>query len=262
MWKILLGILMALTITKEPVNPCFSKNIIAFQAQTDSGLPVKARVFFETAPYSDTYEFLVELKAIPDSDGYCVFYLHGLLESDVLRYDKPNFAAVAQVMQKSCRRFKIDFYEYDSTALELFTQALYTGSSSFQTVNYDALSAGTDYVLYLENPSIYRTSNNLAVFLNIISSSEVLSPLYQLGDLVIYELNPAYNYDKAFLYPGETLSIYTGDLPTIVTSSVRFAILGGIEYERFNLLTENYLLWGDENYDLIIDSNGNFIGVS
>jgi hypothetical protein len=61
---------------------------------------------------------------------------------------------------------------------------------------------------------------------------------------------------------GESIIIYEGSPPTLYTSSVRFALLGGLEHERFSILTENYLLWGDENYDLIIDGNGNFIGIA
>ena len=246
---------MALTITKEPVNPCFSKNIIAFQVQTDTTLAVKARVFFETAPYSDTYEFLVEIKAIPDSDGYCVFYLHGLLESDVLVYDRPNFASVAQVMQTGCRRFKVDFYEYDSTALVLHDQF----TAQFNIQSFEQMTVGTDYVIITDTER-----SQITLRPDIISGQiENYNLLYELdGQYWFYIENPSYAHDLIGANIGDSFIIYEGTPPTLVTSSVRFSILGGIEYERFNLLTENYLLWGDENYDLIIDSNGNFIGVS
>jgi len=251
---------MAITLTKEPTNPCFSKNVIAYKVHTDTTLAVIGRLWVETSPYSETYEFVSDIKAIPDADGYCYYYLQQLLEEDVLKYDKPSFSQTAAVMPNICRRFKMEFYEYDPTALTLVNEIF--GTDSFSNDINPYLTTGQDYVMILEKGN--RTYDGISVFINIILSKQSLTPIYVLGDENWYSFNATYDhqYVGTFLQKGEKLSIYEGTPPSLSTSSVAFALLGGLEYDRFTILTENYFFWGQEDYDLIVDQNGNFIGAN
>ena len=150
---------MAITLTKEPTNPCFSKNVIAYKVHTDTTLAVIGRLWVETSPYSETYEFVSDIKAIPDADGYCYYYLQQLLEEDVLRYDKPSFSQTAAVMPNICRRFKMEFYEYDPTDLTLVNEVF--GDDSFANLIPTPLTTGQDYVVILDKGN--RTSNQISV---------------------------------------------------------------------------------------------------
>lgn len=248
---------MALTLTKEPTNPCFSKNLIAYQVESTLTFAVIGRLFVETAPYSDTWEFVTDMKAWPDADGMCYYYLQQLLEEDVLRYDRPSFSEAVQIWPTVCRRFKIDFYEYDPAALVLVAEVTYGGTAAINFVDLDPpLSAGIDYVAISDTQ---RESLGLSFSFAV---GDTYPLLYALYDEYWFSFNPDHASNLVHVMkPGEKITFYEGTPPALTTSTIRFALLGGLDYSQFTILTENYFFWGQEDYDLIVDENGNFIGI-
>lgn len=250
---------MALTLTQEPTLPCFSKNVIAYQVTTDTTLVVKARLFVESAPYSDTWEFYTEIKAYPDEDGNCYFYLQDLMEEDILQYDKPSFSVSVQIWPLVCRRFRMDFFEYDTADLVLHDEIYYGGTDEFFNLNdiSPVLSSGTDYVLITD-----KERSNILLS-NSLLANQGVNLLYALGDEWWFSFNADYNHNLVVtMKTQETIRIYVGTPPVLTTSAIRFALLGGLEYNRFSLLVQNNAFWGMQDYDLIVDENDNFIGIS
>ena len=245
---------MAITITKKPTNPCFSKNVIAWQVQTDTTFKVIAWIYVESSPYSETYQFVTALSAIPDEDGYCYYYLQDLLEQDVLSYHKPSFSNTAEAWPNVCRRLKVSFYELDPTNLVLHDEAY---SVTGADITITELTVGKNYTIITDkevDEVKVKTSGGSSVLFGLQHS-----------------LNYEYWYKKEFVTDaysiveaeaGVKYTIYEGKLPAFTENEDRFALFGGIEFNRFTKLIENAVLWGEENYDLIVDENGNFVGIT
>lgn len=223
---------MALTIEKEPTNPCFSKNIVAYQVDTDSDLAVKCRVWVEDTPHSDTWTFLTEIKAIPNSNGECFFYLADLLEEDVLQYDKPDVVDTLAICLNSSRRIKCNFFEYDPSALELVEEFYHKLSDKITNSELPistALESGEDYVLVLDTEIDSGDLSNLpSIELDSAGVNQQFTLLYDLGDQLWYDItNISHAHDEINL-PGFTkATLYKGVKPTITASDIRAVLLGG-----------------------------------
>jgi hypothetical protein len=248
---------MAITITKKPTNPCFSKNVIAYQVQTDTTLDVIAWVYAETSPYSNTYTFLTSIKAIPDEDGYCYFYLQDIMEQDVLNYHKPSFSSPVESWPNVCRQIKMSFYEQDLTNMELQDEVYSVVDNNFYQI--EPLLVGEFYTIIADKSAASVTVNGGHPELAYSFPLQ-----HSLSDEFYYSNSVAINYQFPFIEAkaGIKYTIYKGGLPEFTTNADRFALLGGIEFNRFTKLVENAVLWGQEDYDLIVDENGNFVGIS
>lgn len=224
---------MSITITKEPTIPCFSKNLIQYKVTTTNSLAVKARVYVEDVPQSGTYDFLTELKQWPDSSGICTFNLHGLFEADVLRYIKPNLFNDNKVDTEICKRFKVDFFEYDPDALTL-VEELYHEDSDSQTRSYVDITALDNYSSYIVVLEASANSLISPIFRNGTIDTFTTN-LYSLGTEQWYSFTVpgSGTYDEIKI-PGYTKAyIYQGSAYTISTSTVTFVLLGG--YDVLNI---------------------------
>ncbi|REE01104.1 hypothetical protein [Marinoscillum furvescens] len=255
---------MAITIiSQQPTDPCFSKNVVAWKVSTTNKHAVVCRLFVETSPHSGTYEFVTALKAWPDSNSQCTFYVHDLLEADVLNYDAPVFFDDDVVMANTSRRIKCEFYEDDPAQLEL-VEEIYHEDSDEETLSWvdiTALETGEDYIVVLETDQVFASLRTRSG-----ASTQNFNKLYELGDELWLDTTDiaAGTYDELEV-PGYTnATIYKGLKYTIVTSDVVAVLLGG--YDSVNMYfilappdapsnlhstvesdTENRLTWTDNS---------------
>lgn len=207
---------MAITITSQPSGIAFSKNIIKYVVNTDAGLRVRARLFLEEVAYSDAYVFIVELEAIPDSTGNCTFYFHNIID-DNIDYHEPSFFADQESAQVS-RRFKVDFYEYDAADLVLHEE-VYSEAGGY--VDIKPIDNTLNYVIIQERTNwefiIFRLGGNIQNALNA----------YLLQDEFWGSINPSFDFGEVSIPAKTKVSIFIGDLPTLLSSNVVSVLKGG-----------------------------------
>lgn len=222
---------MAITIISEPSQPCFAKNRIRYEVATNNKFAVKARLFIESAPYSDNYLFTTELKALPDANGLCFFYFSGILKEN-LQHDTPDLFAPQSILPNVSKRFRVDFFEDDPAQLTLVDE-LYHESSDSSTLSYReiaALESGANYVLILNTDKTFE-------FIRARSGGDTdpLSALYNLGDEQWFNIInlAAGTYDEIQI-PGFTrATLYTGLAYVITSGEVRSALLAGGDIRAF-----------------------------
>ncbi len=224
---------MALTILYQPPLPNLTKNVVSYQVVTTNTFAVVARVFVEDSPGAGTYSFLTTVKCWPDANGLCVFYFHDLMEVNALEYDKPTFDAVANWPQV-CKKYRMEFYE-DNTADLVVHDQVYAETTG--TLSIDALTAGQPYLLVVESLA-YETISSVAlkvVGLTVGNASKTVG----LGDEFWYAFTPAYAVDGIVLQKGAKATIYAGAPPTVTAVEGKYALRGGIDYNRFAIITAN-----------------------
>ncbi len=207
---------MAITISSQPSGIAYSKNIIKYVVNSSLGKKVRGRLFIESSPFSDTYNFIVELEATPDSSGDCTFYFNDIMD-DNIDYHLPSFFS-DQEQTQVVRRFKVDFYEYDAADLVLHAEAF---SETTGYVDITALDDTVDYVIIQDSPPW-----NVTIF-RLASDTQTASFAYDLADESWGSINPTRDYDEIQVPANVKVSVYEGSLPTLTTSNVLPVLKGG-----------------------------------
>ncbi len=221
---------MAVTIDQELDNPAYSKNIVAYEVSTSLSKPVKARIFIETAPYSTVFDFVTELKAFPDENDKCRFYLEGLMDDDLLEYDKPDVLKSYDLVANVCRRVKASFYESADDDLQLLDQ-VYQNSGSGQTLPIISLVNGTNYIIIAEGDPFFAPTFN-----ENGGSSKAATLLYEVGDEKWYSLSASADYNQIVAESGAKYYIYQGSAPSLVESGIGTVLLAGNSRQGFGFI--------------------------
>lgn len=215
---------MSLTINQEPTSPCFTKNMIRYKVTSTEQYPVKARLYVEMVPQSDSYTYITELRDFPDAAGVCFFDFTNIFEEDILTYTKPDFFGVDTLQPTICKRFKVSFFEAHPTRLTL-TQELYHEDSDANTLSWvdiTELTNNTDHIFIAE------TTTDLNPIIRSGATEITVTDLYDLGDEQWYCYFVATTGNDEIKIPGYTkVSIYEGPPYVIVTSDISFSLLGG-----------------------------------
>lgn len=223
---------MAITITSGLVQndlPGLTKNpVLAYKVNTSDLTidEIRARIFVETTPYSNTYSFEKELKAIPDSAGDAIFYLDDF-EENVLQYDIPDLFAADQVGSQVCRRVQTSFYEYSDEDLNQIDEA-YQNTSTSADVSIEELATDIDYIIVIDAEEALTAAPE---FKDGGANAKSAALLYQLGDEIWYEITADHDYDSVSVEKGKKLTIYEGQPPTLLESDEEGVLLGGKSFQ-------------------------------
>jgi len=220
---------MAITINEQPGNLAFSKNVIKYKVTTSLGLTVKARVRVETAPYSDVWAFVTELKAVPDGAGVCLFYLHSLLEGDLLEYDKPDLYEENKQCTQVCRRFKLEFWEYDPSLFTLHANIFFE-KNLFKTI--PTLESSKFYIIIQDSDFYVET-----IFFDGNYHYALGRELYSLADESWGFLKPPFDCNQILAMEGTLLKLYEAYAPVLIESNKTSILLAGrdLKQEHINI---------------------------
>lgn len=256
---------MAVEIIKEPANPLFSKNEIAWKVRTtlsDLEIRLVGHLFIELVPYSNQWDFVKRIEAFPDpqDSNSAWFFVQDALDRYLHYFGKPSADGLPYIDEDVCRRIRFEFYEYKRSDLVL-KETLYNGGTTNRTVliSFDA-SASQRYLFR----TYYQRSDNKGISLGqgiSISYVDVDAWTFSSDFGMYYDttMNPAL-FDRVHtIPPGASVEIYEWERPTTVLSSIRFVLKGGIDIRRYGQITQDPDYWVDENLDNVIDQDGNLI---
>lgn len=210
--------------------PGFVKNpILAYKVNSNAAPDeIRARIYVEDTPYSNTYTFVVELKAFPDDNGDALFYIGSLFEEDLLQYDKPKIFTDKEISNTICRRVRTDLYEYNADDLVFIDQA-YQNTTASEEVTIEQLSNGTGYIIIVDTEEALAAA---PIFRAGGANAKAATLLYQLGDERWYTLAADHDYDSVVVEKGKKVSIYEGAAPALTQSDAEGVLLGGFSYQK------------------------------
>jgi hypothetical protein len=258
---------MSLTIEKTPASPLLTKNEIAYQVSTDAydvEMKIIAHIYIEDTPEIDTWSFVKKLQAYPDPDNSdkAEFYLHDILDA-IMTYSDPGFTTKV-VDPRVCRRIKIEFFEQLPSDLVL-QETLY--SETDQLITITALDDDNDYLVIVDGDGIGEFQIGSGTTPPNVTTKRTLTNAYTLGGDFGYQQEKQFNIpaahpnaiDDVKLPAKQRVRIYQWAKPITVVSAIRYALKGGLDHLLFAELTRDPDYWTDENFDNVIDEDGNLM---
>ena len=214
---------MAVTIITEPATIAYTKNVIGYQVQTGyTDVSIYAELQVEAIGVPGTYEFVTTLKSAINASRQAFFYVHDILEVDVLSYTLPDLSLAIQDDNTVARKIRMRFFELPvtPTIIESFNYP----SNNVQYALENELLQTKNYVMIISGLNPLNTTIDL-----IGAATQTVSPVTQIDTTTfVYAFQPAEDKQN-FLYVSQDIDViiyeYTQDAP--VTSNETPAILGG-----------------------------------
>jgi surface protein len=236
---------MAITILKEPANPLFAKNEIAWKVQTNlTGVKLVGHLFVEGNHGDEDWEFVKKYSIVPDADGVAWFFAEKTLDTGALSYQRPSVNAEATTKSLICRNIRWEFYEEAPDDLVLLHTFFHSGTAN-KLIQFANVPDEATYLLrlYYNKPS--DISDTIIGFGTTgsppsgVNFPEVKDDAWQLGsDFILYQdilLDVAFDatLNTLLLPPFVKAELYAWDQPTTTLSSIRYALKGGRQLRQF-----------------------------
>ncbi len=228
---------MSASITAEPNYPGKALNPVTFSVTTtltDDSVWIRCYIYVETTPYSNTWDAVGMVEQLCKSQK-AVIHVGNRLKSK-LGYDSPDPGGDQVVVaEQVCRRFKLEFFEYLTTDLELINEYYQTtGSAAYYDI--DELTNGQDYLIVMDTNSseVKIQAGATEIDATVPDNYLIATGDGNVGGEYHREVSPtAASYDEIKVPSGVKLKVYkwVNKRAHVEPAAIQSGLLGGISVE-------------------------------